>query len=154
MSPAWACVVGLSVGMLHQGGVARAARADSVSPFCHPCKNLPLQTRGQLDSSPPQVSVVFSASTINCTVAVPCLLSSGAQGNSWHILPQSWRTAQSHVPQPLCSKNPFSARLESFKTRFMLFWPLCMEVSDRCVNISQGMKLLNGYKNKKNRAKF
>jgi len=119
------------------GGIAIIARADRVSPFHHRYKNLLLQTLEQFISSSQQVSAVFNASTINFTITIPLLLSSRARRNSWHISPEHWKTAQSHIPQSLCSKILFSARLESFKTCFMLFWPLCMEVSDRCVSISQ-----------------
>lgn len=129
-------------------GAARTARAESVCPFSIPtkisfCKRWSI--RLQLPAGLSSVWCLSNKSFRNH----PLTALLRAQSKSCRVLPQSWKTAQSRVPQAPSSKKLFSARLESFKTCFMLLWPLGVEVSDRCASISQWMKLSNEYKNLK-----
>lgn len=115
-------------------GLARTARAESVCPFSIPAKISFCKRRSTRLQLPAGLRCL--SNKLFCNHPLAALLR--AQSKRCHILPRSWKTAQSSsVPQALSSKNLFCARLESFKPCFMLFWPLCMEVSDRCVSISQ-----------------
>lgn len=131
-------VVGLRAGMLQQVAWQEQQEQIVSRPFTIPAKISFCKHWSSLFPAPSRSQhCLLSASTINRAVVIPSLLSSRARRKSWHILPQSWKTAQSHIPQCPCSKKTLLCQVGVFKTCFMLVWPLCIEVSDRCVNISQ-----------------